>query len=198
VNRGMDSGSHPAPKTGFFPLSPEMEFGKDYFALFGLAPRFRIDEAALERAFRALQAEVHPDRYAHRPQTEQRLSMQWATRVNEAYRTLRAPLARARYLLGLRGIDIDHPAAAAVSADFLAEQMEWREALAEARGESDLAALDALRERLDGEARTLTGELARALDEAEDWNAAADAARRLMFIEKLEHDVGEAAAVLES
>ncbi|GAB4180116.1 MAG: Fe-S protein assembly co-chaperone HscB [Rhodocyclaceae bacterium] len=174
-----------------------MDFNRDYFSLFGIEPRFRIDPRALERAWRALQAQVHPDRYADRPQTEQRLSMQWATRVNEGYRTLRSPLTRARYLLGLRGVDLDHPASAGVSTDFLSEQMEWREALAEARGEGDAAALEALRRRLEAQMRSLTDELAGAIDERSDWEAAADCARRLMFMDKLDRELSEAASVLE-
>jgi DnaJ-domain-containing protein 1 len=51
---------------------------------------------------------VHPDRHAHLPETERRLSMQWATQVNEAYRTLKKPLLRAHYLLRLAGAETDH------------------------------------------------------------------------------------------
>jgi len=60
---------------------------RDFFSLFGLAPAFRLNEVALDRAYRDVQAQVHPDRYAHLPDTEKRVSMQWATRANEAYRT---------------------------------------------------------------------------------------------------------------
>lgn len=174
-----------------------MDFSRDHFALFGLARRFRLDEGALEAAYRQLQASVHPDRYASHSQAERRVSMQWATRVNEAYRTLREPLARARYLLALQHIDIEHPAAPALANDFLAEQMEWREALAEAAGRGDARALDDLLERLRGEARTLAEALARRIDDEGDYVQAADTARRLMFIDKLCRDVDEALAVLE-
>jgi molecular chaperone HscB len=81
------------------------EVQRDFFGLFGLAPVFRLDEAALESAYREVQTQVHPDRYAHLSDTEKRVSMQWATRVNEAYRTLRTPLLRACYLLQLNGVD---------------------------------------------------------------------------------------------
>ena len=60
------------------------DFSADHFALFGLAAAFRMDGTALDRAWRELQAQVHPDRYAHAGEAEKRLSMQWATRVNEA------------------------------------------------------------------------------------------------------------------
>ena len=70
------------------------DFSQDYFSLFGLPRAYRIDAATLDRAYHALQGRVHPDRHAHLPETERRLSMQWATQVNEAYRTLKTPLLR--------------------------------------------------------------------------------------------------------
>jgi len=70
----------------------------DHFALFDLPPRFAIDEALLEQAYRRVQAQVHPDRFAAAGAAERRVAMQWATLANEAFRTLRSPLARAAYL----------------------------------------------------------------------------------------------------
>ncbi|MGH8707646.1 MAG: Fe-S protein assembly co-chaperone HscB, partial [Burkholderiales bacterium] len=57
---------------------------KDHFALFGLAPAFAVDAAALESAYRDIQSRIHPDRHAHAGDAERRASMQWTTRVNEA------------------------------------------------------------------------------------------------------------------
>ena len=69
-----------------------IDLTQDYFTLFGLPRRFAIDESALELAWHELQSRVHPDRYAHLPDADKRRSMQWATRVNEGFRTLRKPL----------------------------------------------------------------------------------------------------------
>ena len=86
-------------------LLPEADlFSRDHFALFGLPRRFEIDERALESRYHELQSAAHPDRHAHRAEQERRLSMQWATRINEGYRLLRSSLSRARYLLELEGI----------------------------------------------------------------------------------------------
>src|SRR5678815_5907198 len=82
-----------------------IDFSRNHFQLFGLSERFRLDAAALDRAYQELQSEVHPDRYATAGETEQRLALQASARVNEAYRTLKDPVARAQYLLSLRGID---------------------------------------------------------------------------------------------
>ena len=82
-----------------------IDLTQDYFALFGLPRRYALDEGALEAAWHELQGRVHPDRHAHLSDFEKRRSMQWATRVNEGFRVLRKPLARAQYLLELAGVD---------------------------------------------------------------------------------------------
>ena len=114
-----------------------IDLKQDYFALFGLVPAFSIDMDRLEQAYIDIQARVHPDRFAHLSDTEKRLSMQWATHANEAFRTLKGPLTRGHYLLELRGVDPGFDTNTAMSPDFLMEQMEWREALGEATYAAD-------------------------------------------------------------
>jgi len=87
---------------------------------------------------------VHPDRFASAPQAEQRVSMQLATLVNEAYQTLKSPLRRAGYLLQLQGVDPEFETNTAMPAEFLADQMEKRERLEEAAAASDWQRLIAL------------------------------------------------------
>ncbi len=82
-----------------------VNLNQNHFELFGLPARFGIDAAALEARYHELQREVHPDRFAAAPEAERRVSMQLATRVNEAYQTLKSPLRRAVYILQLRGVD---------------------------------------------------------------------------------------------
>ena len=105
-----------------------LDFSADYFALFGLARAQGIDAAALETRFRDIQAQVHPDKHAQGSEANQRLAMQWATRVNEAYQTLKSPLARARYLLQLQGHDAQVESNTSMPMEFLVAQMELREA----------------------------------------------------------------------
>ena len=69
-----------------------MNLNQNHFELFGLPARFAVDAAALEARYHELQREVHPDRFAAAPDPERRASMQLATRVNEAYQTLKSPL----------------------------------------------------------------------------------------------------------
>lgn len=174
------------------------DFSQDYFALFGLPRAYRIDAARLDQAYHAMQGKVHPDRHAHLPETERRLSMQWATQVNEAYRTLKQPLLRAHYLLRLAGAETDHESNTAMTPAFLMEQMEWREAVAEARAASDHHELEKLAQRLEKQGAALRSEIESSFDAKKDYAAAADAVRRLMFIEKLEHEIEDALEALES
>ncbi len=70
--------------------------------------------------------------------------MQWATQANEAYRTLKSPLKRAAYLCERAGVPIDAESNTSMPAEFLMQQLQWREALDDARAERDDAALQAL------------------------------------------------------
>ena len=165
------------------------DFQKNHFQLFGLAQSYQIDAAQLEQQYRALQALVHPDKSAHLPDAEQRLAMQRATLVNEAYQTLRSPLRRARYLLSLHGVDIQEENNTVMPLDFLVAQMEWREAVSEAQQARDAAALGKLEERLQRETRELETQLAVKIDSEKDYAAAAGAVRKLRFMERIAEEI---------
>lgn len=165
------------------------DFQQNHFQLFGLAQSYQIDKAQLEQQYRALQTQVHPDKSAHLPDTEQRLAMQRATQVNEAYQTLRSPLRRARYLLSLYGVDTQEDSNTAMPMDFLMAQMEWREAVAEAEQEKDAAALDRLEAQIKKETRELEAQLAVKIDAEQDYAFAAGTVRKLRFMEKLAEEI---------
>ena len=174
-----------------------MDLRADHFALFGLNRGFRLDLSDLDSRYRDIQAQVHPDRFVHAGEAERRLSMQWATHANEAYQTLKKPLERARYLLHLAGHDIEAESNTAMPADFLMEQMEWREAVMEARIGRDHHELEHLHNRLRSDIAGRYGELGELLDDAADYAGATDRVRRLMFLEKLLHEIDDALASLE-
>lgn len=173
-----------------------IDLAHNHFELFGLPARFALPLEVLERSYHDIQGRVHPDRFAHATDPERRQAMQWATRVNEAYETLREPLKRARYLLGLRGVDPEIETNTAMPAAFLMAQMEWREAVEEAAAAADVDALDHLLARLRREMHAELDALGRDLDEGRNADAAASV-RRLMFLEKIQHDIGEAIAAVE-
>ena len=63
---------------------------RDYFSLFNVEPGFTIDEIALEQVYHSLLSQFHPDRYAGKPQVEQRVAAQLCADINAGYRTLQA------------------------------------------------------------------------------------------------------------
>ncbi|UTH74962.1 Fe-S protein assembly co-chaperone HscB [Chromobacterium sp. IIBBL 290-4] len=166
------------------------EFSQDFFTLFGLPRRFGIDAAQLDAAWRAAAAQVHPDRYAASPDAEKRSALMLATRVNEAYQTLKSPLNRARYLLLLSGVDTQEENNTRMPGDFLMAQMEWRESIDDARRSVD--ELETLSGRLRAEVKSMQQALAAALDAEADLDAAAVWVRKLRFMEKLDQEIGDA------
>ena len=174
-----------------------MDLRADHFSLFGLNRGFRLDLSDLDSRYRDVQAQVHPDRFANASDAERRMSMQWATHANEAYQTLKKPLERAKYLLHLADHDIQAENNTAMPADFLMEQMEWREAVMEARNGGDHHELEHLHNRLRGDIKSRYEELAQLLDDENDYAVATDRVRRLMFLEKLLYEIDDALASLE-
>ncbi len=163
-----------------------MKLSDDDFTLFGVAERFAQDRAHLDARWIELQQESHPDRFAAQGAAAQRVAMQWSVRVNEAYQRLKNPLKRAAYLCELRGAPIDAENNTAMPAQFLMQQMDWREALDEAHDE---AALDALERELNGARSRLLQSIESLLDVQGDAKAAAQQVRALMFVERFAHDV---------
>jgi molecular chaperone HscB len=162
---------------------------QNHFDLFHLPPRFAIDPAQLDRAYHDVQGQVHPDRFTTASDAEKRVAMQWATRANEAYQTLKHPLSRAAYLCELNGVDLQIESNTAMPPGFLMQQMEWREALDDARTSRDESALSALDTALRAARRDEVEQIASRLD-AGDFTAAATEVRKLMFIEKFGEEVG--------
>jgi molecular chaperone HscB len=159
------------------------------FVLFGLPEQFALDRADLDARWRQLQASAHPDKFAADGAASQRLAMQWSVRINEAYRRLREPLSRASYLCELRGAPIDAERNTAMPAAFLMQQMGWREALDDARDDTEaLGALDAEVRRTEQE---LLHQVARLLDDEQTPIAAAERVRALMFIQKFRRDLSQ-------
>lgn len=163
-----------------------MNLADDDFTLLGLAPRQRLDRADLDARRRDLQAHVHPDRFAAEGAAAQRLAMQWAVRVNEAYQRLKDPLSRAAYLCALRGVPVDAERNTAMPAEFLMQQMEWREALEEADTPQAVQALD---DRVAQLERSLQDTLTTHLDTVTDTAAAAAQVRALMFVARFRQDI---------
>ncbi|CAM3440559.1 Co-chaperone HscB-like protein [Bordetella sputigena] len=166
----------------------------DHFSLFGLPARFDIDTAQLERAWREVAARVHPDRYATASPAERRVAMQWSARANEAYRQLRDPLLRARYLCERAGVDLQTESNTAMDPDFLMQQMAWREMLDEVREQGGAGpAAVALDTELRGAETDLRQQVGRLLDQQNDAAAAAIKVREWMFVRKISQELAQVA-----
>src|ERR1700712_5511738 len=127
---------------------------QNHFDLFHLPAQFDVDTAALDQAYRDVQGQVHPDKFVNATDAEKRVAMQWATRANEAYQTLKNPQKRAQYLCELNGVDLQTESNTAMPMAFLMQQMEWREELGDARAGKDIDALEALERQLKAERKS--------------------------------------------
>ena len=156
------------------------------FELFDLPLRQAQNRAEIDAHWRALQAQVHPDRFAAEGAAAQRIAMQWAVRVNEAYQRLKDPLRRAAYLCELQGAAVDAENNTAMPTAFLMQQMAWREALDDADSQ---AAVDALDGEVATQREALLAQLEHTLDVERNPAEAARQVRALMFVERFALDI---------
>lgn len=177
-----------------------LDLTRNYFEMFGLPVDFIVDSSALANHYRELQRVVHPDRYAHGSAQEQRLSLQQATLVNEAYETLKDPLKRAQYLLLLHGIDMNAKQESTKDTGFLMQQLELREALANAGQQDDPhATLDELMQQITGMINKLVAQMAMQFEGAspEQLEEARESVRKMQFLNKLHVEAEATEAELE-
>jgi molecular chaperone HscB len=166
----------------------------DYFEIFSLPQHLTIDTAALEKSFYALSRKLHPDRFAAKPPAEQAAALAASSRLNDAYRTLKDPIARTEYLLKLEGIELEEQSKAATEAarttgtakkqivpeDLLEEAFELNMQLEEMRMAKKMGEDDPqLRKDLLAAKSTFDVKMAEAQSELENlwsrWDAALDA-----------------------
>ena len=148
--------------------------------------RFAQDSAVLDARWKELQREAHPDKFAAQGAAAQRLAMQWSVRINEAYRRLKDPLKRTTYLCEMHGAPINAETNTAMPADFLMQQMEWRETLDEAK---TLEGIEEISLQLNKNMREQLSKLEQLIDEQKDFAAAARQVRSLMFTERFASEI---------
>jgi len=148
--------------------------------------QFAQDAAVLDARWKDLQREAHPDKFAAQGGAAQRLAMQWSVRINEAYRRLKDPLRRANYLCELHGAPINAETNTAMPADFLMQQIEWREALDDAATLHDIEVLAA---ELNQNEREQLSKLEQVIDGQKDFRAASSQVRSLMFTERFASEI---------
>lgn len=158
------------------------------FQLFNLPPQFDLDPAALEQTYRQLAARFHPDKTATASAFEQKQAVMMAAAVNKAYRQLSQPLERAALLLQEQGIQADSEERTTFDPEFLMQQMEWREELADARAEADAERLTALDAQVAAEETQLLANLSTAFRQA-DYAQAAELVPQGRFLAKLRQEI---------
>ena len=162
----------------------------DYFALFQLKPQFKIDRQALESAYLTVQQKVHPDMHAQASDADKRVSMQLSALANSAYRTLMNPIQRGLYMCAKNSVDPQLETNTAMPAQFLMQQMEWRETLDDVRDQP--SKLDELYKEVEQTRANLLKEVELAIDGANDFELAAKQLRALLFIDKFSTELEDA------
>ncbi|MGI9303901.1 MAG: Fe-S protein assembly co-chaperone HscB [Gammaproteobacteria bacterium] len=174
-----------------------LDFSNNYFELFGLPESYGIDQNALATQYRELQTRLHPDRYANATDHERRLAVQGAAYVNEAFDTLKDSHLRARYLLGLRGVEFNEEMDTTADPEFLMQQLELREALEEVRGQEDpLARLDELGDEAQQWHASLSGAFAEHYAR-ERLDEAREVVLKMQFFRRLRQEIARLQESLE-
>lgn len=162
--------------------------GATLFEVFSMKPSYDVNIPALERQFRELSLQLHPDRFAQADARERRLSLEQTTALNEAYKTLKDPARRAFYLLKLHGVDMDREDSGTLKdmpAEFLEEVIELREELEGAMRKRDVTRAQAM-------AVDVTSRQREALHEAADALRALreDGSNEAELVKKASHALG--------
>ena len=161
------------------------------FELFEIPAQFAQDRSVLDAKWKDLQREAHPDKFAAQGAAAQRIAMQWSVRINEAYNRLKDPLKRATYLCELNGAPIQAHTNTAMPPAFMMMQIEWREALEDAKTSGELEEIEhkAANYKLEQ-----LSKIEQFIDIKHDYAAAANEVRALMFVARF---VGEIEARLD-
>lgn len=153
----------------------------DFFTLFGLPKIFTQEVTVIKSRFYQLQQKVHPDKFVNAPLAEKRAAVVLAATINDAYQVLCSPLKRALYLLKLYGVDVQSETDTAMPMDFLMEQMELRERLAQREGQT-------LKDEIDAKLNACMQEMSLLLDKestSTDLKQARLVARQMQFFVRL-------------
>ena len=168
--------------------------GKNYFELFGLPVQFGIDLNTISERYRELQRLTHPDQFASASDEEQRSSVQHSAQVNDAYQTLKSPLKRAQYILGLRGAPLNDRDTE-MDPLFLIQQMEIRESIEQIPESADpWMLLDKIRADLRHDIDHAMQLVSQRLDGEEDESdveEAKDQVKKLQFLFKVQYELDE-------
>jgi molecular chaperone HscB len=173
--------------------SPE---GTDYFALFGLPRKLWIEMGGLEQKFLQLSWKLHPDNFVNATEEERELSLKRSSELNDAYRTLKEPVARVEYLLAIEGERREGEKRQQAPPELLEEVFELNESLDELReAKASGSEVAALKQKLQAAEKSFGAKLAEVDAEmqatAKDWDKVVesgdDASRKNVMARLNEH-----------
>ena len=175
--RERAQGTHFCPSCGKL---QQIAGSTDYFALFEMPRKLWIEMNAIEQKFLQLSWKLHPDNFVNATETERELSLKRSSELNDAYRTLRDPVARVEYLLGLENMRKEGEHKQQAPPELLEEVFELNESLDELReAKSSGGDLAALKARLESAEKNFGEELnevdGQLQTTARDWDSAVDA-----------------------
>src|SRR5712664_619210 len=152
----------------------------DYFAMFEIPRKLWIEMSALEKKFLQLSWKLHPDNYVNAAPEEREISLKRSSELNDAYRTLREPVARVEYLLAIEGARVEGKNKQQAPPELLEEVFELNESLDELReAKASGGDLSSMKVRLESEEKNFQEKLsevdAQLQDTAKQWDAAIDA-----------------------
>ena len=156
----------------------------NYFELFSLPDVFSIDKTGLSQTYRDLQKQYHPDKFAMQDDRTKLQAMQKSTEINDAFQTLKDSCLRAQYLLKLNGLDIELEQRTLQDTEFLMQQMEWREKIADFTA-NDEDEIEAFNQEISVLVNGLEADITKALD-AGQFEETANFVRKLKFMLKLQ------------
>ncbi len=154
-----------------------------------LPKRFDLSVDVLEQAWKQASSRVHPDRFATASAAEKRVAVQWASRINDAYQTLKNPLSRAAYMCELEDFPIQAESNTAMSTEFLMTQMQWREQLDDVRADPQHNGVDELLQEIKAKQAELFDEMKNLIDVRQDYASATKRVREWMFVNKMHQEV---------
>jgi molecular chaperone HscB len=159
---------------------------QNYFELFNLPEKFQIDLEMLQENYRAIQKEIHPDRFATSSENEKVQSMIKSTQANDAFQTLKYPIKRAKYILSL------HKSVEKITLppDFLMQQMEWEEHFETI--EKNSSELTEFKSTINKKYKEYSLLISTQIDDDQNWSDAAISIDKLYFIEKLLQKINNA------
>ena len=156
--------------------------------------QFNIDLDRLQKSYRIIQAEIHPDKFVSGSQIEKNQSLIKSTEVNDAYQTLKNPIKRARYLIKINLNSEENNST--LTPSFLMQQMEWEEhleSISEQKSE-----LEKFRLLINGEYQKNLSNLESVCDKDKNWDGAMGILNEIQFIDKLNYKIIQQINLIET